>query len=74
MSDSEAKKVLIKTFLLNKKEHFEYEVKETGIDSRKDEVKGLIKKIVESEDDMYERRKTSKALILSWLTEKYLHC
>ena len=57
MSDSETKKIQIKTFLLNKKERFEYEVKETGIDSRKDEVKALIKKMVESEKDMYERRK-----------------
>lgn len=57
MSDSEAKKIQIKAFLLNKKERFEYEGKETGIDSRKDEVKALIKKIVESGKDMYERRK-----------------
>lgn len=57
MPDSEAKKIQIKTFLLNKKERFEYEVKETGVDSRKDEVKALLKKILESEKDMYERRK-----------------
>jgi hypothetical protein len=57
LSDSEDKKVLVKTFLLNKKERYEYEVKETGIDSRKDEVKELIQKIANSEKDMYERRK-----------------
>jgi hypothetical protein len=52
LSDSEDKKVLVKTFLLNKKERFEYQIRETGLDSRKDEVKDLIKKVVESEDDM----------------------
>jgi hypothetical protein len=58
LSDSEEKKeVPVKVFLLNKKERYEYGVKETGKDSRKDIVKDLIKKIVESEDDMYERRK-----------------
>jgi hypothetical protein len=57
LSDSEDKKVLVKTFLLNKKERFEYEVKETGLDSRKDLVKDLIRKI-ESESEMYERRKS----------------
>jgi hypothetical protein len=57
LSDPEDKKVPVKTFLLNKKERFEYEVNESGIDSRKDEVKGLIRKIVESENEMYKRRK-----------------
>jgi hypothetical protein len=57
LSNSEDKKVLIKTFLLNKKERYEYEIRETGIDSRKDEVKDLIQKIAVSERDMYERRK-----------------
>jgi hypothetical protein len=51
------RRVPVKVFLLNKKERFEYAVKETGMDIRKDIVKGLIKKIVESENEMYERRK-----------------
>ena len=57
LSDSEDKEVPAKAFLLNKKERSENEVKETGIDSRKDAVKALIRKIVESENEMYERRK-----------------
>jgi hypothetical protein len=52
-----SKKIQIKAFLLNKKERFEDEIVETGIDSRKDEVKSLIKKVAESEEDMYGRRK-----------------
>jgi hypothetical protein len=51
------KEVKIKAFLYNKKERYEWQVRETGRDSRIDEVKGIIEKITKSEDKMYERRK-----------------
>jgi hypothetical protein len=57
LSDSEDKKVLVKTFLLNKKERFEYEVKETGLDSRKDLVKDLIRKIGVRKRNVREEKK-----------------
>jgi hypothetical protein len=58
LSVTDDKEITIKTFLLNKRERYGYEVKEIGRDSRKDEVKALIGRIVESENDMYERRKS----------------
>jgi hypothetical protein len=57
LSASDDKEITIKTFLLNKRERYDYEVKEIGRDSRKDEVKALIGRIAESENNMYERRK-----------------
>lgn len=44
----------IKAFLYNKRRRFEHELGQIGIDRRKDEVKMLIKKITESENEMYD--------------------
>lgn len=49
--------ITIKAFLYNKTATYEHDVRQTGIDRRKDEVKMLINKITASENEMYDRRK-----------------
>jgi len=57
--------ITIKAFLYNKTVRYEHQLKQTGIDRRKDEVKMLINKIIASENEMYDRRKKIEGFDIS---------
>ena len=55
--NEEGDSVSIRSYLLNKKERYEYELKTTGQDGRLKEIEAKIELIKNSKDLMYERRK-----------------
>src|SRR5690349_16344371 len=57
MDQEKTNNITIKAFLYNKRARYEHEISQSGIDLRKDEVNALIKKITESQSQMYDRRK-----------------